>query len=173
MIPPPMWQPGDPRYVDPASVPEMIQKTMHPLTNPIEVSKSRAWRAAEIPSANGYGNARSVARMTSVLACGEVDGTRLLSLPTIETAFQEQCHGIDLILMLPVRWALGFMLVSKEMPFGPNPRTLFMGGGGGSAVVIDHDARLSLAYVMNNCIGTAMDGDDRAAALGRAVYAVL
>jgi len=121
MIPPPIWKPGDPRYVDPASLPEMmIKKTMQPLTHPVEVSNSRAWRAAEIPSANGYGNAHSVARMGSVLACGEVDGTRLLSLPTIEKAFQEQCHGIDLTIMLPIRWALGFILVSKEMPLGPN-----------------------------------------------------
>jgi CubicO group peptidase (beta-lactamase class C family) len=142
-------------------------------TNPVAVSRSRAWRAAEIPSANGYGNARSVARMASVLACGEVDGTRLLTLPTIEKAFQEQCHGTDLILGLPMRWAPGFSLVSPEMPIGPNPRTLFMGGGGGSHVVIDLDARLSHAYVMNNCIGTVLDGDDRGSALGRALYAVL
>ncbi len=176
MIPPPMWQPGDPRYVSSGSLPEMSQKAMYPLidqTNPVAVSRSRAWRAAEIPSGNGYGNAHSIARTASVLACGEVDGTRLLTLPTIEKAFQEQCHGTDLILMLPIRWALGFALVSKEMPFGPNPRTLFGGGGGGSAVVIDHDARLSLAYVMNNCIASAIEGDDRALSLGRALYAVL
>jgi CubicO group peptidase (beta-lactamase class C family) len=176
MIPPPMWQPGDPRYVSSGSLPEMSQKSMYPLidqTNPVAVSRSRAWRAAEIPSGNGYGNAHSVARMASVLACGEIDGTRLLTLPTIEKAFQEQCHGTDLILILPIRWALGFALVSKEMPFGPNPRTLCMGGGGGSAVVIDLDARLSLAYVMNNCIASAMEGDDRAASLARALYAAL
>src|SRR5512143_852613 len=143
MIPAPMWQPGDPRYLPSDSLSEMEQKAMYPLidkTNPVAVSRSRAWRAAESPSANGYGNAHSIARMASVLACGDVDGTRLLSLPTLETAFQEQCHGIDLILMMPIRWALGFALVSQEMPFSPNPRTLFWGGGGGSAVVIDRDA---------------------------------
>ncbi len=176
MIPPPMWQPGNPRYVSSNSLPEMSQKSMYPLidqTNPVAVSRSRAWRAAEIPSGNGYGNAHSVARMASSLAYGQVDGARLLTSPTIERAFQEQCHGIDLILRLPIRWALGYALVSKEMPFGPNPHTLFMGGGGGSAVVVDHDARLSLAYVMNNCIASVMEGDDRALSLGRALYAVL
>ena len=176
MIPPPIWQPGDPRYAVSGSLPEMSQKAMFPLIdqdNPVAVSRSRAWRAAEIPSGNGYGNARSIARLASVLACGEVDGTWLLTSPTIERAFQEQCHGTDVILGLPIRWALGFALASKGMPFGSNPRTLFMGGGGGSAVVVDHDARLSLAYVMNNCIGSAIEGDDRAMALGRALYAVL
>ena len=127
MIPPPMWQPGNPGYKSSASLPEISQKSMYPLVdqnNPVAVSRSRAWRAAEIPSGNGYGNTRSIARMASVLACGEVDGTRLLSLPTIDVAFQEQCYGIDYILRLPVRWALGFILTSKEMPIGPHPRTL-------------------------------------------------
>jgi CubicO group peptidase (beta-lactamase class C family) len=176
MIPPPMWQPGDPRYVSSASLPEMSQKSMYPLIdqdNPVAVSRSRAWRAAEIPSANGYANAHSVARMAAVLACGEIDGIWLLTLPTIEKAFQEQCYGTDLILEVPIRWALGFVLVSKEMPFAPNPRALFMLGGGGSAVVVDPDARLSLAYVMNNCVGSAYEGDERALSLFRALYAVL
>ena len=176
MIPMPMWQPGDPHYVSSGSLPEMQQKSMYPLVdqnNPVAVSRSRAWRDAEIPSANGYGNARSVARMASALVSGEVDGTRLLNSSTIEKAFQEQCHGTDFILGLPVRWALGFILTSKETPVGPNPRTLFMGGGGGSAVLIDRDARLSLAYVMNNCIGSVVEGDDRALSLARALYAAL
>jgi CubicO group peptidase (beta-lactamase class C family) len=176
MIPPAIWQPGDPLYVSSGSLPEMSQKAMYPLVdqnNPIVVSRSRDWQAAEIPSANGYGNARSIARMASALACGEVDGTRLFSYPTIEKAFQEQCHGIDFVLKIPVRWALGFALVGEEMPFGSHPETLFMSGGGGSAVMIDHNARLSLAYVMNNCLGTAVEGDDRALSLFRALYAVL
>ncbi len=176
MIPPPTLQPGKPQFVGSASLSETERKAMYPLigeTNPIVVSRTRAWRAAEIPSGNGYGNAHSIARMASMMACGEVDGMQLLTLPTIEIAFQEQCYGIDYILKLPIRWALGFVLVSKEMPFGPNPHTLFGGGGGGSAVIIDRDARLSLAYVMNNCLGSAVEGDDRALALGRAMYAAL
>ncbi len=176
MIPPPTMQPGNPLYTGSALMPEMAKRSMYPLinqNNPIIVSRSRAWRDAEIPSANGYGNACSVARMASVLVSGEVDGVRLLSLPTIDKAFQEQCHGIDLILNLPIRWALGFALASKELSIGPNPRTLFMGGGGGSAVVIDRDARLCMAYVMNSCLGSALEGDDRALSLARAMYSAL
>ncbi len=59
------------------------------------------------------------------------------------------------------------------MPFAPNGRTLFFGGGGGSHVVIDPDARVSHAYVMNNCIGTYFDGDRRGATLATALYAAL
>ena len=43
------------------------------------------WRRAEIGAANGHGNARSVARIQSVVACGgAVDGVRLLSPETID-----------------------------------------------------------------------------------------
>ena len=42
--------------------------------------RTREWRAAEIPAAGGTGNARSVGRVHSALACGgEVDGVRLMS----------------------------------------------------------------------------------------------
>ena len=166
----------DPRFVSMGSLPEMVHRAMYPMVdqnNPVVFSRSRAWRAAEIPSGNGFGNAQAVARMASALVSGEVDGIRLIGEDTIEKAFQEQSYGVDMILGLPLRWGLGFILASKEMPFGPNPRTLFMGGGGGSAMIVDRDARLSMAYVMNNVIASALEGDDRAAALGRAVYAAL
>ncbi len=176
MIPPPTMQPGNPLYIGSALMPEMARKSMYPLidqNNPIVVSRSDAWRAAVIPSGNGYANAHALARIASVLACDEIDGKRWFSSDTIDTAFQEQCHGIDLILGQPFRWALGFAMASQGIPIETNPRTLFMGGGGGSAVAIDHDAQLSLAYVMNNCLGSALEGDDRALSLIRSLYAVL
>jgi hypothetical protein len=76
-------------------------------------------------------------------------------------------------LWAPIRWALGFALVSEDVPFAPNPLARFRGGGG-SAVVIDRDAGLRLAYVMNNCVASAIEGDDRAPLLlVRALYAAL
>jgi CubicO group peptidase (beta-lactamase class C family) len=127
-----------------------------------DIAGQRAWRAAEIPAANGHGNARSVARVASALACGgEVDGVRLLTRPTLERAIEEQCYGPDLVLGVPIRWGLGFGLTSKEMPIGPNPRTFFWGGWGGSAIVMDLDARLSFSYVMNKMSATTL-GDARA-----------
>ena len=71
---------------------------------------SVAWRRAEILSGSGYGNARSVAAVQSVLACGgEARGIRLLS---------------------PGGWA----------------------GWGGSIVMVDLDARMTAAYVMNQML---------------------
>lgn len=71
--------------------------------------RTREWRGAEIPAAGGTGNARSVARVHSALACGgEVDGVRLMAPEAVERALDEQSHRTDLVLGLPVRYGMGF-----------------------------------------------------------------
>jgi CubicO group peptidase (beta-lactamase class C family) len=138
-----------------------------------EAANQRAWRAAEIPAANGHGNARSIARVMAALACGgTLDGVRLLGANTIARAIQEQCFGQDLVLGLPMRWGLGFMLASEHLPLGPNPRTFGHGGWGGSLGIADADARVSWAYVMNK-MSPGTTGDTRAAALAAALYGSL
>jgi CubicO group peptidase (beta-lactamase class C family) len=159
--------PEEPRPVDQSS------KLGRAMSNPgltAMTSRDRAWRAAEIPAANGHGNARSVARIASALACGgELDGVRLLGIETIEKAIEEQCYGKDLVLQQPIRWGLGWGLTSKEMPIGPNPRTFYWGGWGGSAVVMDLDAKMSFAYVMNKMSSDIL-GDNRVAGPAIALY---
>ena len=44
---------------------------------------------------------------------------------------------------------MGYGISSPEMPIGPNERTCFWGGWGGSIVVNDLENRLTVAYVMN------------------------
>ncbi|MFX1445904.1 MAG: serine hydrolase domain-containing protein [Promethearchaeota archaeon] len=146
------------------------------LSNPplnAELSKTRSWRGAEIPAANGHGNARSIARILSALACeGEIDNIRLLSLATIEKSIEEQSYKPDLVLMIPIRFGLGWGLISKEMPISPNPRTFYWGGWGGSVAVVDLDAKLSFSYVMNK-MNSNLTGDIRTVRLFRALYKAL
>jgi len=146
------------------------------LGNPLmvgSIANQRAWRAAEIPAANGQGNARSVARVAAAMACeGKLDGVHLLGPATIDKIVEQQCYGTDLVLGIPIRWGLGFGLTSKEIPVGPNPRAFFWGGWGGSLVVIDPDARLSFAYVMNK-MGSGTMGDARALRPAAALYGSL
>ncbi len=138
-----------------------------------EVANLPAWRRAEIPAANGHGNARSVARIMAALACGgSVDGVRLLSRATVERAIEEQIYLPDLVLGFPIRWGLGFMLNSPTLPVSPNPHTFGHGGWGGSLGFADLDAGASWAYVMNKMTpGTA--GDNRAFPIIQAFYAAL
>ena len=111
---------------------------------------TRAWRAAELPAIGGIGNARSVARIHAMLACGgELDGVRIMSEAGVEAACAEQCRGIDLVNGVELAWGNGFGLNSEATPVSPNPRALFWAGWGGAFSVIDLDARMSVAYVMN------------------------
>jgi CubicO group peptidase (beta-lactamase class C family) len=130
-----------------------------------------AWRRAELPAANGHGNARSVVRVLSALACGgTLDGVRLLGPDTLARAITPQWTGRDLVLDLPMRWGLGFMLSSPVLPLGPNPRTFGHGGWGGSLGIADADARVAWAYVMNK-MSPGTTGDSRAAGMLAALYA--
>lgn len=136
-------------------------------------ANDREWRAAEVPAANGHANARSCARAMSALACGgEVDGVRILSQAAIDQAITEQCYRDDLVLLQPMRWGVGFMLSSEQMPMGPNPRTFGHGGAGGSLAFADLDARASYAYVMNK-MGVTTTGDLRGASCAQAFYQCL
>ena len=135
---------------------------------PIEKCLTREWRNAEIPAANGHGNARSVARIGAAIACGgELDGVHLLSLKTIEKAIEEQSYTKDLVIQIPIRWGLGFGLNSKEIRLGRNQRAFCWGGAGGSSLVMDLDEKISYAFVMNKMTNTLL-GDARSANLGRA-----
>ncbi|MEV6491034.1 serine hydrolase domain-containing protein, partial [Actinoplanes sp. NPDC051633] len=122
-----------------------------------EVSEvnSRAWRAAEIPAAGGTGNARSVARIHTILANGGVaGGRRFMSEAGCRRALEPQIEGRDLILGMPVRFGMGFALGNGMMP---NLGTLYWGGYGGSLAIIDLDARTTFCYVMNRMSGTVAD----------------
>lgn len=137
------------------------------------VANQAAWRRAELPAANGHGNARSVARVLAALACGgEIDGVRLLRRESIARATTEQWFGTDLVLGIPMRWALGFMLTSPTLPLGPNPHAFGHGGWGGSLGIADPDAGVSWAYVMNK-MSPGTTGDSRAGALLAPLYAAL
>ena len=173
LIPPTPIDPSGLGEIDLQSIPIRV------LGNPaldaklVAESLTRAWRAAEIPASNGHGNARSIARVASILACGgEIDGLRLISSQMIEKAIEEQSYDTDLVFTFPVRYGLGFGLVSKNMPLSPNPRAFYWGGWGGSHVTMDLDAKLSWAYAMNKMMVT-LTGDPRTMRIREALYEVL
>lgn len=124
---------------------------------------TREWRAAEIPAAGGTSNARGVARVHAMLANGgTLDGVRLLSPEGVDRIFVEQCHQTDAVLGVQMRLGTGFGLMNDLIPLSPNPRSCFWGGWGGSICVVDVDAQVSIAYVMNKMAG-GLVGDMRGA----------
>ncbi len=98
---------------------------------------------------------------------------RLLSPEGVERARAEQVNGRDLVLPMPTRFGLGFLLSSDFEPLGPNPGVFGHGGAGGSLGVADPEHRLSFGYVMNLMHQGLWLADPRPRRLLREAYACL
>lgn len=167
LIPPPTGQ----GIADMTDRPLTANMASNPAINPLE-TRTRAWRAAEMPAANGHGNARSVAMVQTLVANGGVSGgKRILSEAGVRRALESQIQGEDMVLGLPVHYGLGYGLPGGQMPF-PNPNSCYWGGYGGSIVINDLDARTTFAYAMNKMAGTTV-GDMRAFRLAMAMWQAL
>jgi CubicO group peptidase (beta-lactamase class C family) len=157
VIPPP------PLDVSGMEISELMLKTF--LNPPLDAANTPEtwWRRAEIPAANGHGNARSVAAVQSVIAGrGAARGVRLLSAAGTDPIFEVQADGTDLVLGVPLRFGMGYGLSSADMAIGP--RACYWGGYGGSLIVVDQDTELTVSYVMNR-MEAGVTGDERGAAI--------
>jgi CubicO group peptidase (beta-lactamase class C family) len=131
---------------------------------------TRALHAAELPSSNGIGDARSFARLYASLVGDGVDEVRTLRSETVEAATVEQVRGPDAVIGAESAFGLGFMLGKS---FGAaNPRTCFgHAGAGGSLAFADPPIGLAFGYVMNDL---RFDGaDPRSEGLVRAARAAI
>ena len=173
IIPPPPPAPGSPidattaRLLDPTS---LLHRAFANPALPTVAFNDPAFYAAEVPAANGIGNARSLARMYA--ACiGEVDGTRLLDADTLEEAMRVQSDGEDLVLGYETRYATGFQL---SFPFRPMAGQGSFGhyGMGGSVGFAHPGLGISFAYVMNQMLPSG-GIDPRPAALVDALIGCL
>lgn len=135
-----------------------------------EDSWTDEWRRAEIPAANGHGNARSLVRLQTALACGgSAFGVDLMSEETAKLVMQERISGNDLVLDVPTSFGLGFALNRGPIPMSPNPNACFWGGWGGSSVLVDQDARVAMSYVMNQMFPGLL-GDERSYLIREKAY---
>ncbi|MGW2686117.1 serine hydrolase domain-containing protein [Streptomyces sp. NPDC001414] len=140
------------------------------VTEPAEIDfNSPAVQAAELPASNGIGTARALARMYAALI-GEVDGVRLFTPETLASATAEQAAGADRVLMIPTRFASGYMLPVETSPL-TGPRAFGHPGRGGSLAFADPGHGIAFGYVMNSIVEGAED--PRAGALVEAVREAL
>jgi CubicO group peptidase (beta-lactamase class C family) len=118
-----------------------------------------------IPAGNGLFTARSLARMYAALAGGgELDGVRLLSRATLETATQKQIPAPRLaVLPFDMRWRLGYHGIATTRGF---PKRAFGHFGfGGSGAWADPRRDLAIGLIVNCGMGTPF-GDTRIPRLG-------
>ncbi|KZT56133.1 hypothetical protein CALCODRAFT_323937 [Calocera cornea HHB12733] len=118
---------------------------------------TREAHAAKIPSANGIGDARSLAKFYAHLI-GTVDGTPpLLKAETLKRATTPQTDGIPWAspydLLVPpgtFRWALGY----EKKGLGGQPMlgesSFGHVGSGGRLGFADLDSGLTVGYICNN-----------------------
>lgn len=131
-------------------------------------------RNLEVPSGNGVGTARAIARAYSVFATGgrelqlRPETLQALSAPAIPAThggFYDECMMGDL------RYSLGFMKPGLTLSFG-NEGSFGHPGSGGSLGFADPKTGIGYAYVTSQ-MGTTLTGDPRDLALRNAVYQII
>lgn len=135
------------------------------------INRDPALRAVEIPSANGMADARSVAKLYGEFATG--GGTLGIRKQTLDDLMADPIHpsgGLDdLVLKTKTIFSLGFMKPDFDFDFASSPRAYGCPGAGGSFCFADPDARLGVAYLMNQ-MGHYLLDDPREKALRDATY---
>lgn len=137
-----------------------------------KMSLTPEFRNPELGAANGFGNARSVVRILSMISLGGIaDGKRFISPETISLIFQEQSNGMDLVIGCPVTFGIGFGLpnVNGANNWMPQGRICYWCGWGGSIVIMDLDTRMTISYIMNRMEGGTL-GNPRTQAYVTAIY---
>lgn len=155
--------------LDPAS--PIVRTFLGPLAS-AEAANTAQWRRADLGALNGHTNARGLLTVMRTLTLGGSGPVRL-SEATIDRVFEVQASGVDLVLMAPLTFGIGFGLTPTDaVPYLPSGRVAFWGGWGGSLIVMDRDRRLTISYLMN-AMAPGIIGSTRSEAYAKAVYAAL
>jgi CubicO group peptidase (beta-lactamase class C family) len=102
-------------------------------------------RRSILPASGGVSDARSLARIYAALVCS-VDGVRLADHPTMSRMTQHRSSGVDLCLVRPSAFGVGFARRSLSFPL-PFGSSFGHTGVGGVVAFGDPLTGLSAAYV--------------------------
>jgi CubicO group peptidase (beta-lactamase class C family) len=133
---------------EPGSLPMRAIAFVRPPPTPLSVNDP-ALRAAEVPSANGIGTARGLAKIFAAVI-GSVEGISLMSHSAMERARTEQVRGPDIagLGMEESTIGLGLQLPTGSLPLG-GPGSFGTTGLGGSQAWALPEADLVFSYVTN------------------------
>ncbi|KAF7160798.1 hypothetical protein CNMCM5623_006392 [Aspergillus felis] len=171
IVPPP--PPEGMAGLDPQSIPA---RAFRGIKADATASMTPEFRRAEQGASGGFGNARAINRIVSMVTLGgSVNGKQFLSPQTIDLIFQEQVSGVDLVLGSFLRFGMGMGLPSPEnkaLEWMPQGKVCFWGGWGGSLAIMDLDRKVTITYTLNK-MGSGTLGNPRGEAYVKAVYAAL
>jgi CubicO group peptidase (beta-lactamase class C family) len=119
------------------------------------------WQTAEVPSMNGHGNARSIAKIYDIFVNDLVlEKKILLSKSSIKKCLTESSIRIDQSLLLPIRWSEVGLILRGGWLFGKNKESFGHNGWGGSLGFADPLLGIGVAYTTNK-INPTMASDQR------------
>lgn len=125
------------------------------------------WRAADLPSANGFGNARSLAEFYAMVLGHPRNGKRLLSPEMTAEATRVRIQGPDRVKNVDVLWAAAFS--RNDGLYGPHPETFYHAGMGGTFTLADPVADVTVSYTPNR-MGDLFEKEPRRRNLVTAVF---
>jgi len=130
------------------------------------------WQTAEVPSMNGHGNARAIAKIYDVFVNDLIQEKNvLLSKSSINKCLTE-CDGrIDKSLMMPIRWSKIGLILRGGWLFGKNKESFGHNGWGGSLGFADPILGIGVAYTTNK-INPTMVSDQRVTNLLKKFYTI-
>jgi CubicO group peptidase (beta-lactamase class C family) len=144
------------------------------LGNPREVMVDGAFNTlemlrVEIPAGNGIGEPRAVAAAYDAALTGRL-GLKATTLEAMTQPAQSPSGGlIDALLMVPIRFSLGYLKPTPDMPFGSAANAAFGTPGiGGSFGLADPDTGIGYCYAPNR-LGYGLV-DEREIALRDALF---
>ncbi len=144
------------------------QKSQRNSAGTLDIHNTKAWRQAEIPSANGQGNAGGLAKFYSLIV-PEDNSIKLLKDDTVNQMTTMQIEGRDLVLAVQVRWGVGFILNKHKVIYGPVESAFGHSGYGGSCAFGDPENKIGVSYVMNRMLDN-FNADGRSIELINATY---
>jgi CubicO group peptidase (beta-lactamase class C family) len=147
------------------------QKSQRNSAGTLDIQNTKAWRQAEIPSANGQGNAGGLAKFYSLIV-PEDNSLKLLKDDTVNQMTTMQIEGRDLVLAVQVRWGVGFILNKHKVIYGPIEGAFGHSGYGGSCAFGDPENKIGVSYVMNRMLDN-FNADGRSIELINATYECL
>jgi CubicO group peptidase (beta-lactamase class C family) len=138
----------------------------------INFYNNKNWQIAEVPSMNGHGNARSIAKIYDVFVNDlKLKKNILLSKSSIKKCLTESVNRIDESLMLPIRWCQVGLILRGGWLFGKNKESFGHNGWGGSLGFADPVLGIGVAYTTNK-INPTMTSDSRIINLLKKFYEI-
>jgi CubicO group peptidase (beta-lactamase class C family) len=141
-----------------------ISSEFNAFNNPeheINFYNKQKWQTAEVPSMNGHGNARSIAKIYDIFVNDLIlEKNILLSKSSIKKCLTETTSRIDESLMLPIRWSQVGLILRGGWLFGKNKESFGHNGWGGSLGFADPMLGIGVSYTTNK-INPTMASDQR------------